>query len=49
VKSTWGNDFYIINTTQLTPADSNGYRWPEWYARCVVQKFYKPNPSRRSR
>lgn len=45
VLSGWGLDFFSTNLTLHAPADRNGDRWVEWFARWAVQKFYVPNPS----
>jgi Hypothetical glycosyl hydrolase family 15 len=34
-----------INNTLLTPPDTNGDHWPEWFAKWAVKQFYVPNPS----
>lgn len=45
VKSTWGDQHYIINNTDLARRDGNGDGFLEWYTRHIVDKFYRPNPS----
>lgn len=45
VKSTWGDNFYILNTTTYARRNSNGDRYIDWRAKWQVNTFIKPNPS----
>ncbi|MDP9064611.1 MAG: putative glycoside hydrolase family 15 protein [Pseudomonadota bacterium] len=45
VKSTWGTNYYTINTTSFVPVDSNGYHFTDWMAHYLVSTFYAPNPA----
>ena len=37
--------FYEINLTDFAPTDSNGDRWPDWYAKWAVRTYVTPSPS----
>jgi len=45
VKSTYGNDFFIINTSTFTARDASGNRYIDWMAKFNVQTYYGPSPS----
>jgi hypothetical protein len=45
VLSDFGNDMYIVNLTNFTPADSSGKRANEWIAEHAVSKLIANTPS----
>jgi Hypothetical glycosyl hydrolase family 15 len=46
--STWtggGGPYYEVNFTNFAPADSNGDRYSDWYAKWAVSTFVTPSPA----
>lgn len=45
VKSTWGDNYHILNTSNFSPRDSEGKNFNEWMADWSVSTYVANNPS----
>jgi hypothetical protein len=49
VLSNWqsggGGPFYVVNTTEFVRPESNGDRWPQWFAKWAVSTYMTPAPA----